>query len=246
MAALALPACDDTVVRLFVVADLAVPSEVDGLVVTVTGGGEEASSRYPLSESASSLRESVTLLPGAKMRGELQIDVVGLLQERAVASGGGEGAFQAGAVAEVIVTLSPIVPTGDGGVSDAGPDVVDAGPVVVDAGPRDCLDDDGDGYGDGPGCLGFDCDEADDDVHEGAEELCNDVDDDCDFGVDEGCECPLGQGFACGTLRGQCEIGVQVCTTGTWSECDSATPPEREECDGEDNDCDGDVDEGCP
>lgn len=238
MAALALPACDDTAVRLFVVADLAVPDEVDGLVVTVRGGGEEASSRYDLSERASSLRESVTLLPGAKMREELQIDVVGLLQERAVATGGGEGAFQAGAVAEVIVALSPIVPTDDGGVPDAGP-------VVVDAGPRDCLDEDGDGYGDGPDCLGLDCDETDGDVHEGAEELCNDVDDDCDLGLDEGCACPLGQSRSCGTLQGECRIGFQVCATEAWSECDGATPPEPEACDGEDNDCDGDVDEGC-
>lgn len=50
-----------------------------------------------------------------------------------------------------------------------------------------CLDRDGDGYGIGLECLGPDCDDTDPRRNPGAEEICNDVDDDCDRQNDEGC-----------------------------------------------------------
>ncbi len=71
------------------------------------------------------------------------------------------------------------------------------------------------------------------------EETCNGRDNDCDGVVDEGCPCE-----AEGTDQG-------VCQAGRISEQDgSCEPPpgfEQEEtsCDGQDNDCDGTVDEGC-
>lgn len=95
------------------------------------------------------------------------------------------------------------------------------GSIALDSGPRDggspdgardaCtlrtyyLDRDGDGFGDPSTaveqCLpptarhaenGDDCDDTRDDVHPGATEICDDVDQDCDFAVDEGLMGPLG------------------------------------------------------
>jgi uncharacterized repeat protein (TIGR02543 family) len=54
-----------------------------------------------------------------------------------------------------------------------------------------CVDNDGDGYGDGSQCLGFDCDDNDSSRHPGVVEICgNYIDDDCDDVVDEGCPIP--------------------------------------------------------
>ena len=48
-----------------------------------------------------------------------------------------------------------------------------------------CVDGDGDLYGNGPGCLGLDCDETDIATYEGALELCDGRDNDCDLDFDE-------------------------------------------------------------
>ncbi len=241
LAASALLGCDTTALRLLVVGDLSVPDDTNELVVTVSAGEEEASSRYPLEQSSSSLRESLTLLPGERMRSDVHVAVDALKGAVVVASGSMDGAFREGALEELIVTLSPPQPPLDGG-----PPNDDAGTPPEDAGPRDCLDPDGDGYGDGPDCTGLDCDESDDQVHPGAPELCNDIDDDCDFGVDEGCDCQLADNHICGTIVGECRYGYQVCTSGSWSDCTNATLPVQEICDNnDDDDCDGDTDEGC-
>lgn len=67
--------------------------------------------------------------------------------------------------------------------------------------PDDCVDNDGDGYGDGVDCAGEDCDDTNADIHPGAEDLCgNGTDEDCS-GADAVCEdvcekdgdCPVGQ-----------------------------------------------------
>ena len=50
----------------------------------------------------------------------------------------------------------------------------------------DCIDFDRDGYGNGVGCLGSDCDDTNSAVNPGAQELCNGIDDDCDGQTDEG------------------------------------------------------------
>ena len=53
----------------------------------------------------------------------------------------------------------------------------------------DCVDEDGDGYGEN--CeVGDDCDDDDPDVNPGAAELCDGVDQNCDEMIDNGCECP--------------------------------------------------------
>jgi len=82
-----------------------------------------------------------------------------------------------------------------------------------------------------------------------APESCNDIDDDCDGQVDEGLSCCQdGDTRACGTDTGACSVGVQTCFDNSWqaSECEGSIDPKAEICYNEiDDDCDGEVDEGC-
>ncbi len=108
-----------------------------------------------------------------------------------------------------------------------------------------CLDEDGDGYGEGEKCLDWDCNDDDPDVHPGAEEVCGDGEDqDCD---DVDTECPAtecteqddadcdGFGAAAGCEPKDCD------------DTDPAVNPSAEEICGDEKDqnCDG-RDEPCP
>jgi len=53
---------------------------------------------------------------------------------------------------------------------------------------KPCLDQDGDRYGAGMGCLGADCRDDDPFAHPEAAERCNGLDDDCD-GIPDSCQC---------------------------------------------------------
>jgi hypothetical protein len=72
-------------------------------------------------------------------------------------------------------------------------------------------------------------------------EICDGLDNDCDGTPDDG---NPGGGASCGTgLPGVCADGVENCTVGTLV-CEPLQSPTSESCDGLDNDCNDEVDEG--
>ncbi len=73
------------------------------------------------------------------------------------------------------------------------------------------------------------------------DELCNDIDDDCDGAIDEGVA-PL----SCGEDEGLCVAGARTCLDGAFGPCIGEVGPAPERCDYEDNDCDGRTDERLP
>ncbi len=137
----------------------------------------------------------------------------------------------------------------DDGVCPAGYECVD----VEDADARQCVpaggascqpctDLDGDGYGDGADCLGFDCDDDDPTVYRGADELCDGKDNDCNALVDDA---PSGAPAGGCPTEGVCAAVTLACVGGAWTCPFPATyePDAETRCDGFDNDCDGVTDE---
>ncbi|MCB9548291.1 MAG: hypothetical protein H6706_20945 [Myxococcales bacterium] len=78
---------------------------------------------------------------------------------------------------------------------------------------------------------------------EPAPETCDDRDEDCDGRVDEGLWRPCRVGAPELDGVGVCRAGQARCVAGAWGACEDAVGPRRERCDGEDSDCDGQVDE---
>jgi hypothetical protein len=86
-----------------------------------------------------------------------------------------------------------------------------------------------------------DCGPDDPEMHPGAEDRCDNIDNDCDMAVDEDPppqDCP--QDGVCGGSIAYCVDGSVVCDFGPNYE------PVEVTCDGLDNDCDGEVDEDLP
>jgi hypothetical protein len=124
-------------------------------------------------------------------------------------------------------------------------------------------DSDDDGYGTGSSWAascdqpqGFvasdtDCDDTAENVYPGATEFCDEQDNDCDGSVDENVELTW-YADADDDGYGDAASPTSACTQPTGyvsdaSDCDdtdpAASPAAVEECDGQDDDCDGDIDE---
>ncbi len=109
----------------------------------------------------------------------------------------------------------------------------------LDSGTKDdCIDSDGDGF-----CEEIDCNDSDYSINPDVIESCNGVDDNCNTHIDEetisGSECLL--------KRNGCEFsGIHYCNFNGSIICDAEASIPDEICDGIDNDCDGEIDEGNP
>ncbi|MSP62264.1 MAG: hypothetical protein EXR72_18425 [Myxococcales bacterium] len=78
-----------------------------------------------------------------------------------------------------------------------------------------------------------------------AAEVCGDqLDNDCDGEVDDGCGCKDGAQRPCGSMVGECKPGTQTCAKGAWGACMGGVAPQAETCDTKDNNCNGLADEG--
>ncbi len=125
--------------------------------------------------------------------------------------------------------------------------------------PPGCEDRDGDGFGYGAECpedVPLDCLDEDSEAGRatfpGATEVCDGLDNDCDDATDEDDNgdplsraCYEGPDNVVGT--GICTAGTEVCLQGSYGECrDQVVPRQLEACNGLDDDCDGETDEGNP
>jgi hypothetical protein len=89
--------------------------------------------------------------------------------------------------------------------------------------------------------------DCDGDVGPVANDVCNGQDDDCDGDTDDEISLTSGYGDACGGtgiyLTSDCAGVLDTCTNGAL-QCVGAVSPTVETCDGEDDDCDTQTDEG--
>jgi hypothetical protein len=76
--------------------------------------------------------------------------------------------------------------------------------------------------------------------------VCDGKDNNCDGQIDENLTRSCYSGPKGTQDVGECKAGTQTCNNGAWSKCTGEIKPASSDaCDGKDNDCDGDTDEGC-
>ena len=156
-----------------------------------------------------------------------------------------------GTATEVIVELTPGGDPGEGThrlhyASVGGSTAIDIA-LAATVSEQVCVDFDGDGVIIANG----DCNDTDPNINSQAVELCDDIDNNCNFIVDIDAHPNLGQSCL-STGDGACVTeGIFVCSLDkTTTECDAVEgSPGIEICNGVDDDCDGVVDSGpglCP
>lgn len=108
-------------------------------------------------------------------------------------------------------------------------------PVCAPVGERCCVDEDEDLHGSGVGCLGIDCDDADDATHASATEACDGADNNCNGTIDDGdpaTMCPRGTHVATTACTSgacaivDCEPGFADCDLDAANGCETATNTE--------------------
>jgi hypothetical protein len=131
---------------------------------------------------------------------------------------------------------TPAEETCDGVDNNCDGEVDENFPDTDSDGTPDCLDDDDDGDGN---LDDADCAPLDAAINDHADEVCDGVDNNCNGETDE----ELGE-ITCGV--GMCKTTVNNCSQGKVKQCKPLFLPGEvaEQCDGTDNDCNGEIDNG--
>lgn len=94
-------------------------------------------------------------------------------------------------------------------------------------------------------CAG-DCDDTNPDIFPTKEEYCDNIDNNCNGQKDENIFLECYERNNPDIVFGEtsiCAKGKRICESGVWKSCSGAVYPRPENCDGFDNDCDGEIDE---
>ena len=124
---------------------------------------------------------------------------------------------------------------------------IDSGDSGSDLGLCEDKDNDGFFHGEGCGNKERDCDDSNNSIFPGAKETCNGLDNDCNGETKPDCDCLEGAQEVCGSDTGTCQKGMRSCLNGQWGDCQGEITPIEEICgDTFDNNCDANLNEGCP